>query len=206
MSPRRTRREKYVGAAVLLGVALLTSLPSCDDGPNSEELARAVALGVPEPLLGVYAPHLALEGRWGASWTPERDSTELEVEELVVGSLYRLHFSRHPEAGFDFRCDTLADWRAGALWPRGTDVYTHGAALYPACVDGRECLVPSDSLARLATGELWSAVAEHAFRRVPESAVPASLDRDWALSRKGYLPGPEDENMDAPWRDAYGDE
>jgi hypothetical protein len=210
MNTRRTRREKNVRAAVLLGAGLFASLPSCDAEPSPEELARAVALGVPGPILPVYAPHLVLEGRWIARWIPGRDSTELEVEELVAGTLYRLHLERHPEQGFDFRYDTLADWRDGALWPRGTDAHTHGAALYPARVGGRECLVPSESLARVASAELWRAEEEHAFQRVPEPrvpTVPANLDRDWTrIPFGGYLPGPGDENKPAPWREAYKDE
>lgn len=210
MSTPGTRRARDVGAEVLLAVVLFASLCSCDAGPSPEELARAVVLGVPEPIQAVYAPELELEGRWLASWIPERDWTQLEVEELEAGALYRLWVERHPEQGFDFRYETLADWRDGALWPRGTDVHTRGAALYPARVGGRECLIPSDSLARVASGELRNAEEEHAFQRLPEPrarTVPTIPERDWTWITPGaYLPGPEDENKPAPWRDAYGDE
>lgn len=156
---------------LLVVVVALVSLSSCDAGsgtPIPEELARAAALRLPGPIRPVHAPELALEGRWIANWIPERDSTQLWVEELGPEGLCRVWVERQPEQGFAFRYDTLAEWRDGALWLHGTDAHTHGEALYPARVDGRECLVPSDSLARVQSAELWSAEEEHAFQRVPE--------------------------------------
>ncbi len=204
-----------VRAARLAVAVCLACLCACSREPASsadtiESAAHETTLPettLPEALQSLHAPDLEIEGTWVASWKPGADSTRLELDPLGPGR-YAVKLWRTPDFGSAFAFETEATWDSGALALRGTDAHTRGT-LYPARVAGEECLIPSGSLQLLPSGELWSAQAEHAFRR--EGLAPSVLRKviegelrelepdpetekriRWASD---YLPGPEDEDV-----------
>jgi hypothetical protein len=208
-------RVENVRSARLAIAAYLACLCACSREPASsadtiEGAGPETALHqttLPEALQSLHAPDLELEGTWVASWKPGSDATRLELDALGPGR-YAVKLWRTPDFGSAFAYQTEATWDSGGLALRGTDAHTRGT-LYPARVAGEECLIPSGSLQLLPSGELWSAQAEHAFRR--EGLAPSVLRKliegelrelepdpetekriRWASY---YLPGPEGEDV-----------
>jgi len=133
---------------------------------NGEQVAATVDLADLPPLIRpVYSPDVPLEGFWAVHWLPGFDSTVLELRREGEG--FALTFFHAWCLGRD-RCEARARWDRGALvleeeaptWVVGEP----WQKLYPAWVEGQECLVPASSLDELGTTGLWNEETERAFR------------------------------------------
>lgn len=140
---------------ISLGLAFLASCSRAKE-------ERALPVGVPAELAETFDADVEVEGSWVWDWLPGYDATYMSVK-AADEKTFEVEFVRSTDVG-SFQLATRATRTAAGLRVdrKGSDQFP--AVLYPARIDGEECLVPDQAIG-------GGADEGHAFRRTEDGAV-----------------------------------
>jgi hypothetical protein len=159
-----------VGRACASLVAFVLLL-GCTREPSAPAPLDDIAAALPAALRPVFARDLDVEGLWRAHWLMGYDGSEVRIRR-TGSTTFALDFLRVTDFGL-MSSSTVATSSGGGLQLLAPEVLfqTPIRVLYPARVDGRECLVPDVFVERLEQGKsLWLMDGdEFAFLRIAEA-------------------------------------